>query len=328
MLVLVLLMGFGFIATAAFSVDVAYMQLVKSELRSANDAAAKAAAEELARSQDRSSATQKGIRIAGLNTVANQPYLLSADDFVYGNAKPGNDNKFVFSPDATPFNSVRVNGRQKSQSASGSIRLFFGKAMGREDFTPAETSTVTFLERDIVLVIDRSGSMLDGNKIGGLRSAINVFINILRQSPTEERVGLATYSTFASADLPISVDLTTLKNVVDQLPVAGLTNISGGIDSGRSLFSNARSRDFTERTMVLLTDGIQNVGRPAASAARDAVQDGIIIHTITFGRDADQRRMREVANIGGGRFYHADNNRELREVFAEIATTFTTIMTE
>jgi Flp pilus assembly protein TadG len=42
MLVLVLVMIVAFIVTVAFSVDIAYMNLVKSELRSATDAAAKA----------------------------------------------------------------------------------------------------------------------------------------------------------------------------------------------------------------------------------------------------------------------------------------------
>ncbi len=41
-----------FLATVAFSVDVAYMQLSKVQLRTATDAAARAAGESLSREQD------------------------------------------------------------------------------------------------------------------------------------------------------------------------------------------------------------------------------------------------------------------------------------
>ncbi len=273
MLVLVALMMFGFLVTAAFSVDVAYMHLVKSELRSATDAAAKAAAEELARSQNQAAATAKGIAIGQKNLVASEPMLLTSADFEYGKSVRQANNKFEFTGGATPFNAVKVRGTQTSQANSGAIRLFFGKLMGTESFTPTETSTVTFLERDIVLVVDRSGSMLEDNKFRSLQRAIDVFLNVIAQSPTDERVGLASYATNASADVAITADLRLIRNAMRRMPVDGFTNISGGMDAGRTLFRAGRSADFTERTMVVLTDGLQNRGRPAVLAAEDAVRE-------------------------------------------------------
>jgi hypothetical protein len=55
---------------------------------------------------------------------------------------------------------------------------------------------------------------------------------------------------------------------------------------------------------------------------------GVQIHTITFGSDADKARMKEVAEIGGGRHFHADNGLELEAVYREIALTLSTIMTQ
>lgn len=60
MLPLICLMLVAFMVTVIFSVDVAYMQLVKSELRTATDAAAKAAAEALSRTQDVNAAIARG----------------------------------------------------------------------------------------------------------------------------------------------------------------------------------------------------------------------------------------------------------------------------
>ena len=49
--ILIVAMLFVFIVTAALTVDIAYMQLIRTELRVSTDAAAKAAAEALARTE-------------------------------------------------------------------------------------------------------------------------------------------------------------------------------------------------------------------------------------------------------------------------------------
>ncbi len=81
MLILICIMIFAFLATVAMSVDIAYMNLVKSELRSATDAAAKAAAEHLARTQDVPGAIDRGQEIASQNLIAGRPLTLEDGDF-------------------------------------------------------------------------------------------------------------------------------------------------------------------------------------------------------------------------------------------------------
>jgi Ca-activated chloride channel homolog len=328
MLILIGVMIFAFLVTVAFSVDIAYMNLTKSELRSATDAAAKAAAETLARTQDLNAAIARGQAIALENKVANKPLELRASDFTFGRSELVASGKFEFSNNAGQINSVRVNSERTNTSLSGSVPLFVGRALGVDSFQPRETSTATFIQRDIVLVVDRSGSMLDFNKFNELRSAIAVFIQILNDSPVEERVGLASYSTTESEDVQFTESLDLINDAMDRMPVAGFTNISAGIDAGGRVMSRGRSRDFVERTMIVLTDGLQNRGRPARNAARDQAALGITLHSITFGSDADQAAMRDVASIGGGRYFHADNGAQLREVFEEIALTLSTILTE
>ena len=70
----------------------------------------------------------------------------------------------------------------------------------------------------------------------------------------------------------------------------------------------------------------------AIEALRPAVEalaaEGIKIHTITFGSNADEERMREVADIGGGRHLHALSRDELVEAYREIALTLGTLLTE
>ena len=328
MLVLICVMIFAFLVTVAFSVDIAYMNLVKSELRSATDAAAKAAAETLARTQDVNAAIARGKEIALENRVANSGLRLRDSDLVFGRSQVDNTGRFVFTQGGRPANSIRVNGQRTNTSLSGNVQLFFGRIFNVQNFQPEEFSTATYIQRDIVLVVDRSGSMLDFNKFNELRSAILLFTQILDASPVDERVGLASYSTTESEDVPLTDNLSSINNAMNRMPVAGFTNISGGIDAGGNIMARGRSRDFVERTMIVLTDGLQNRGRPARFAAAEQAALGITIHAITFGEDADQASMQQVASIGNGRFFHADNGAQLRRVFTEIALTLSTIITE
>jgi hypothetical protein len=328
MLVLICVMIFAFLMTVAFSVDVAYMHLVKSELRSATDAAAKAATEALARTQNSRAALDRGKEIARANLVANAPLDLRDSDFDFGRATLVANGSFQFQQGGFPTNSVRVHGKRTNNSLSGNVQLFFGRIFNTASFQPEETSTATFIERDIVLVVDRSGSMLDDNKFLSLINAVSVFVSILNDSPVEENVGLASYSTFESEDVDLTTNLVAINDGMGRMPVAGFTNISGGIDAGGRIMARGRTRQFVERTMILLTDGMQNVGRPAVQAAREEAAKGTTIHAITFGRDADKSAMTQVARIGGGRFFHADNGAELERVFREIALTLSTILTQ
>jgi uncharacterized protein YegL len=304
------------------------MNLVKSELRSATDAAAKAAAENLSRSQDVSSAIAKGKEIALENRVANTPLQLRDSDFVFGRSALSGSGTFDFTQGGRPINSVRVNGQRVNGSLSGNVQLFFGRIFNVPTFQVQEFTTATFIQRDIVLVVDRSGSMLDFNKFNDLRSAVSVFIQILEDSPVDERVGLASYSTTETEDVQLTDRISLINTAMNAMPVNGFTNISGGIDAGGRVMFKGTNRDFVERTMIVLTDGLQNRGRPARLAAADVAARGTTIHAITFGSDADQGAMRQVASIGGGRFFHANNGAQLRQVFTEIALTLSTIITE
>ena len=328
MLVLICVMIFAFLVTVALSVDIAYMQLVKSELRAASDAAARAAAQTLAKTQDVNAAIARGKAIALEIKVANKGLRLKDSDLVFGSSRLSSSGRFEFTPGGSHINSVRVNGQRTNGSLSGNVPLFFGQIFDFSSFQPEAFCTATFIQRDIVLVVDRSGSMNDFNKFNDLREAVRVFISILADSPVDERVGLASYSTTASEDVQLTEDLNLIDVAMARMPVSGYTNIAGGMDAGGKIMARGRSVDFVERTMIVLTDGIKNRGREVRDAAIDEAANGTTIHAITFGLDADRSRMQEAAQIGGGRYFHADDGVQLKNVFEEIALTLSTIITE
>ncbi len=327
MLVLIAIMMIGFMVAVAFSIDIAQMHLTRTELRTATDAASKAAAATLAQSQDTELAISRGQQIAAANTVNGDPLLLDRTDFTFGRSVELVSGKFQFSAGGTPRNSVLVDGRRTVGSPSGPIPLFFGNVFGVEFFEPTTDATATYIERDIVLVVDRSGSMA-GQKFTDLVNAIDTFNATLDETPVDEQVGLASYSEFATEDVPLTDNLTLISSAMAALPVGGFTSISRGMEAGKNVMDSSRGEEFVERTLIVMTDGRHNRGPEPRGVAETLAADGVKIHTITFGADADRTRMEEIADIGGGRHFHADNGLELEQVYREIALTLSTMMTQ
>ena len=115
---------------------------------------------------------------------------------------------------------------------------------------------------------------------------------------------------------------------MQEMAAAGYTNIGGGINVGRDILNAGRDVRFVEKTMIVMTDGLHNTGTDPIPAAEGARDDGIVIHTITFGTDADSERMTEVARITGGTYNHAPDGEELKRIYLEIALTLATQLTD
>ena len=89
MLVLVAVTLLILLIAASFSVDIAYMQLARTELRAATDAAARAGAEALSREQSTTAAIKAAKRIArhGQRVFSTSPNHLSS---MANRGTPGN----------------------------------------------------------------------------------------------------------------------------------------------------------------------------------------------------------------------------------------------
>ncbi len=158
--VLITGMLFAFLIVAAMSVDYAYMQLVRTELRTATDAAAKAGTEALVRFQDGNQAKAAAVAYAAKNKVGGQPFAISTSDVKLGKVTGQTNGSWTFVENATPFNACRVNAKVGNGGVTSAIPTFFGSALGRSTFSTSQQATAGEQEVEICLCLDRSGSMM------------------------------------------------------------------------------------------------------------------------------------------------------------------------
>lgn len=344
----------------AFAIDVAWMQLTRTELRTATDAASRAGSRVLGLTQNADQARAAAIDAASRNNVAGDPMIVAPGDVEIGvSTQASRNDRFQFTPGGTRLNAVKVDGRRTAGSAAGPVGLLLGNLLPVSTFEPTQSAISTQLDRDVCLVVDRSGSMmsilgggnpgnacnpaLPGSRWAGLSRAVDAFLQELESTFPEEALGLVSYSSDVFGcngrlNFPrslihtrLSPDYVPTRAAMTRLntnPIGGRTAITAGIDDGIRVLTGPERRPFAIPTMVLMTDGIHNLGpEPREGAARAAAAD-IIIYTVTFSEDADLARMREVADITGGRHFHADTAADLEAIFREIAQTLPVIVTK
>jgi hypothetical protein len=365
MLYLICLFVIIFIAMTALSVDVAYMHLSRTQLRSATDAAARAGAEALSRSQSTTAARDAAKALAAENLVAGDPLLLDDSDIVFGHSSRQTDGTWSFVSGGTPINSLQVLGQRTRTSRSGSVGLFFGRVFDVYDFQPVQSATVVKLDHDICIVLDRSSSMKlslssDDETISGSDprfsqppqfpdsrwaaavAAVDVFVDTLQQTPAVEQCAVASFASDYSAcgvnnvaaalDRPLTTDAALVKSAAhsyDTKVFNGMTNTCAGLDKGIAELTHAtRARPYAGKTIVFLTDGFRTAGSDPLPSAQYAATKNIMIHTVSFGANFNQSELTAIAGATGGQHYHAPDAATLSATFREIALTTAVMMTK
>ena len=155
---------------------------------------------------------------------------------------------------------------------------------------PSLPSTQSKEPRDIVLVLDKSGSMR-GEKMEQARQAL---LYVLEHLPEQDRFGIVVYDSQVLTFRETLVDASdkemvrSAKSFVNTLTASGGTNIEQGLDVAFKLLSNGERKAY----MVHLSDGRPTVGE------RDDRQ--IAAHAVKL----NQRRTR-VFNFGVGHDVHS-----------------------
>ncbi|HDZ89554.1 MAG TPA: VWA domain-containing protein, partial [Deltaproteobacteria bacterium] len=195
---------------------------------------------------------------------------------------------------------------------------------------------------DIVLCVDTSGSMealdfkLDQRPVTRLTAVKKVVTDFIKKRTTD-RIGLVVFGEDAFTQSPLTVDKGLLLGLVEKMKI-GMAGDRTAIGSAIAI-GGKRLKDLKAKSkiLILLTDGRSNAGEITPVAAAEAVRAlGVKIYTIGVGGkgpapfrirttlgtrlvhqqvDLDEKTLKKVAEIGGGRYFRASDSRELSEIY-------------
>lgn len=178
----------------------------------------------------------------------------------------------------------------------------------------------------LAVVIDVSGSMQTGDKIGFVREGLGLLIDGMRDA---DELALITYSDGARVIAQmgeISLRRAELRTLVQNLVAGGGTNLHGGLELGyREVLEDYDSG--RQNRVILLSDGQPTAGITGESAilgmSRGYNSDGIGLSTIGLGQDFNTSLMRGLGEQGDGNSYFLENSGAVSEVFTEELSYFT-----
>lgn len=192
--------------------------------------------------------------------------------------------------------------------------------------------------RSLVMAVDLSSSMerkdfqIDGkstDRLTALKSVARDFIE-KRQG---DRLGLVLFGDEAFSAAPISYDLASISNALEESAI-GMAGRATAIGDALGLaIVKLRADPAPVKTIVLLSDGTNNAGQAEPEdAARLAAEFGIRVQTIGMGSekqsgagdpidpsaDLDEATLKRIAEASGGSFFRARTTQELAAVYGEI----------
>lgn len=350
LLVLLVLLLPVVVGIAAYAINLAYMELVRTELQISTDIATRAAGRTLAVTGSKDEAIAMAKKYGTLNPVCNLPFKLSASDLVFGVSTRTSENERYQFKQASKPNAVKIRTDNFSKS---SIPMLFPTMGLPLEFRSIKSAISTQAELDLSLVLDRSGSMtfsasersgsvFPNGWAPGLPvpsnsrwldtvASVDLLLQQLSASFLTERVSLVTYSTLPETDVKLTEQYSLLTDAMYRYGASfpgGATNIGGGILEGVSTLNDkGKARPWASRVIILMSDGMHNVGIDPLWAAQIAADQHITIYTISFSDEADQTVMNEIATRCRGLHYHAATREQLQTAFRDILTRLPLLVT-
>ena len=206
-----------------------------------------------------------------------------------------------------------------------------------QKFTPSNIEV-----NDIILCIDVSRSMLaEDIKPNRLEVAKNRIRDFVKLRPTD-RIPVVIFSEKVFTLLPLTTDPALVDQVLSEISIGYLgsgTNIGDGLALSVARAVNSETKN---KVIILLTDGVANVGTlTPLQAAEEAKKHGIKVYTIGLGTDEearipvgngvfgtqyqlipggsiDYKTLKEMSDLTGGKFYPAKSNGALKEILDDI----------
>ncbi|MFO0909259.1 MAG: VWA domain-containing protein [Isosphaeraceae bacterium] len=211
----------------------------------------------------------------------------------------------VRNPDGTFVVDARREAFQVTEDGRPVEILKFSSPMG-------EASPIT-----VVLVVDRSLSMENEDRIGGLKQAVASFTHDL---PPGSRVAVIAFGSNVSRLCPFTSDMNQVREVVNRLTPAGATRYYDAVAEALELLEREPGR----RAVLALTDGEDTFSQNASleSVTTLARRLGLPVHTLGLGTEdeIEAESLKRLALDTRGQYYPAREADQLRKIYQELAT--------
>lgn len=193
---------------------------------------------------------------------------------------------------------------------------------------------------DIMISLDISGSMLAMDlKPNRIEAAKNVAIDFIKGRPND-RMGLVIFAAESFTQCPLTLDHTVLINLFNDVKL-GMLEDGTAIGMGLATAVNRiKDSDAKSKVIILLSDGENNRGAIAPLQAGEIAKTfGIRVYTVgvgtigtapmpintVFGQQTqdvevriDEEMLKEIADMTGGKYFRATDNRALANIYQEI----------
>jgi len=216
-------------------------------------------------------------------------------------------------------------------------------ALARPRNVAVSTRTKTNKGIDIVMAIDVSASMLARDlKPNRLEALKKVATNFVKQRPND-RIGVVVYAGESFTQTPITSDKRIVRRTISEIKwgqLEGGTAIGMGLGSAVNRLKGSKAKS---KVIILLTDGVNNTGFVDPKTATElAIGLGIKVYTIGLGTNGnapfpyakdpqtgkllfrnapveiDEKLLKYIAKETEGKYFRANNNNKLKQIYDEI----------
>jgi Ca-activated chloride channel family protein len=217
-------------------------------------------------------------------------------------------------------------------------------ALARPRTVDVSSKTKTTRGIDIVMAIDVSASMLakdlSPNRLEALKDVAAEFI----KGRPNDRIGLVEYAGESYTRTPVTSDksivLRSLKDIKYNTIIEGGTAVGMGLATAVNRLKDSKAKG---KVIILLTDGVNNTGFIDPKIASElALEYGIKTYTIGLGTNGmalspvsisprtgefqyariqveiDEVLLKDIAEVTGGKYFRATDNKKLQEIYSEI----------
>ena len=226
-------------------------------------------------------------------------------------------------------------------------------AMARPRKVDISSQTKSTKGIDIVMAIDVSGSMLAKDLKPNRMEALKVVAENFVESRPNDRIGLVVYAAEAYTKTPVTSDKAVVADAIKSIKYDNVLQDGTGIGVGLTTAVNRlKDSKAKSKVVILMTDGVNNAGFiEPETASQIAKEYGIKVYTIGIGTNGnamfpyayapnggflfrmmpveiDVDLLKTIARNTGGKYFRANNNSKLENIYNEINKLETTEIQE